>query len=421
MLCALVVTAACGAGGVINYDDTQPSPPAETAVTSSDSATSDAVATASTEAVSNASTTVATRTGAAPEVAPAVKPKPARRSVTILGSGDVLLHDYLWRQALADGDGKYDFRPLYRGVRSEVRAADIAICEMETPLAAKRGPYDDWPRFNVPPQIAKALAKTGYDVCTTASNHTLDKGEQGVLRTLDTLDAAGIAHTGSARSAKEAKRPLIIEAGTANAAGERVKVAIVAATFSFNGLTRPAGKSWMANLIDVNDVLAQAARAKKKGADIVIAALHWGVEYSHLPSATQRAQAKALTASSDIDLILGAHAHVVQPIEKINGTWVFYGMGNQVARHANPIDATREGIMPVVTFTENAKGRFKVSAVRVVPTWMRFAPKFRLVNLTKQLLRDDLSAASRRQYEAAVKRITSYVTALGEDMPFALP
>jgi poly-gamma-glutamate synthesis protein (capsule biosynthesis protein) len=334
--------------------------------------------------------------------------------VTILGSGDVLLHPPLWAQAKADaaetGRDTYDFGPIFAAVASEVAAADVAICELETPVAAPDGPFSGWPRFDVPPQVLGTLERIGYDSCSTASNHTLDRGADGVTRTLDAMDAAGLAHTGSARTEAEASQPLIITTDSG------VRVGHLAYTFGFNGLTPPAGQSWLANLIDVPEILAAARRTKEAGADIVVLSLHWGTEYDHRASATQRRQAAELLASPDIDLILGAHAHVVQPMQQIDGEWVVYGMGNQVARHANPVAASREGIMPVITFTEQGDGTFRATAARIVPTWMQLAPDLRLIDLPGALADPDLPEPRRAEYQAAMARIRGYVDALGADV-----
>jgi poly-gamma-glutamate synthesis protein (capsule biosynthesis protein) len=321
----------------------------------------------------------------------------------------------LWAQAKADaaeiGRGTYDFEPIFASVAGEVADADVAICELETPVAAPDGPFAGWPRFDVPPQVLGALKRLGYDSCSTASNHTLDRGADGVARTLDAMDAAGLAHTGSARTEAEASQPLILTTGSG------VRVGQLAYTFGFNGLKPPAGQSWLANRIDVPEILAAARRTKKAGADVVVLSLHWGTEYDHRASAAQRQQAAQLLASPDIDLILGAHAHVVQPMQRIDGEWVVYGMGNQVARHANPVAASREGIMPVITFTEQSDGTFRATAARIVPTWMQLEPDLRLVDLAGALADPDLPESRRTAYQAAVNRIRGYVDADGEQVP----
>jgi poly-gamma-glutamate capsule biosynthesis protein CapA/YwtB (metallophosphatase superfamily) len=317
--------------------------------------------------------------------APAPSPAPAPSSsaappdsFTVVATGDVLIHPALTDQAKADaketGKGEYDYRPLLAGIKPLISGADLAICHLETPLAKEGGPYSGYPSFSAPPEIADAIKDTGYDTCSTASNHTLDQGEAGIKRTLDKLDEAGLDHTGSARSAKEAATPLIMDV-------HGVKVAQVSFAFGFNGIEVPAGKPWLANRIDVDDVIAAAKAAKKAGAEIVIASLHWGLEYQHEITADQRDQAKKLLADDSIDLIVGHHAHVVQPFEEINGKWVAYGLGNSVAKHDEPRGSTEEGTAARFRFTHTASG-WKVDKAEYVPTLIQLTPQLRLLDLT---------------------------------------
>ncbi|HET9141028.1 CapA family protein, partial [Actinophytocola sp.] len=158
---------------------------------------------------------------------PATSTRAEPRSITVVAAGDVLIHPSLTEQARADGGGRPDFAPLLAGVRPVISAADLAICHLEVPLAAPGGVLSGYPRFSAPAEVAAGLAATGYDTCSTASNHTMDRGAAGVTSTLDALDAAGVRHTGSARSAREAATPLIMEV-------HGVTVAQVSYTFGFN-------------------------------------------------------------------------------------------------------------------------------------------------------------------------------------------
>jgi poly-gamma-glutamate synthesis protein (capsule biosynthesis protein) len=288
------------------------------------------------------------------------------RTFSLLASGDVLLHSRLWRGAAADaraaGRGGYDFGPLFKDVARVVRAADLAICHLETPVGRPGGPFSGFPIFSVPPRIAPALRGTGYDVCSTASNHSLDGGAAGVDRTLDALDAVGIRHTGTARSAAEAARPTVHEV-------RGVRVGHVSYTFSFNGLTEPKGKPWLANELDVAALLREAHRARAAGAEFVVASIHWGTEYAHAPDALQRRVARQVLASPDVDLILGHHAHVVQPMERIGAKWAAYGLGNHVSGQGFS-DDTRDGVMARFTVTEVEPGRFQATRAEALPTWM---------------------------------------------------
>jgi hypothetical protein len=352
-----------------------------------------------------------TTSASSPANQPASPKQPALRTVTVLGSGDVLIHPPLWQQAhadaLAEGRTGYDFGPIYAGIAGVTRGVDLATCELETPLAAPQGPFAGWPDFNAPPQVLTALKHIGYRTCTTASNHSLDQGYPGVKRTLDELDAAGLKHTGSARNAAEAARPLILTMPNG------VKVAQLAYAFGFNGIPLPSGQPWLANLTDVTTILAAARRAKQAGADIVVLSLHWGTEYDHLATQEQRAQAAALLASPDVDVILGDHAHVVQPAQRIHGKWVVYCMGNQISRHADPVDESREGIMPKFTFTEVAPHRFRVTRAEAIPTWMDISPKLRLIDLPVALQDRAVTAARHSTYQHAYDQIRTYLDAYG--------
>jgi hypothetical protein len=309
-----------------------------------------------------------------PESGPAGADAAPDGSFSVVATGDVLIHPALSDQAKADGGGKFDYRPLLAGIKPLISGADLGICHLETPLAPEGGPYSGYPSFSAPPEVAGALKDTGYDTCSTSSNHTIDQGAAGVERTLDKLDDAGIKHTGSARSAKEAATPLIMEI-------RGVKVAQISYAFGFNGIKVPAGKPWLANQIDVDTVLAAARKARQAGAQVVIASLHWGVEYQHDPTAEQRGQAKKLLASADIDLIVGHHAHVVQPFEKIGDKWVAYGLGNSVARHSEPRGDTEEGAAARFRFVRDGD-RWKVVKAEYVPTFIKLDTPIRLVDLS---------------------------------------
>ncbi len=348
--------------------------------------------------------------------APGPAPTAGPRTITILGAGDELLHPQVWAQGRKDakalGESGMDFDPIFAGVAPAIKAADLAVCHLETPLAPPGGPFEGYPRFSVPPQIATTIHDIGYDTCSTASNHTLDQGVAGITRTLDALDAAGVRHAGSYRTAADQATPDILEV-TPHGGGTPVKVAQLSYTFGFNGLTRPAGEPWVANLIDPAAILAEAHRAKQAGAQIVVVSLHWGVEYSHTPTAQQKALAEQLLASPDIDLILGCHEHVVQPVARIGDKWVVYGMGNQLARHAQPIDDNREGIMPEFTFTEVSPGHWTVTKAVVIPTWVALSPDIRVIDLATAVTDPATRAADLPTYRSAVGRITRYVDAMG--------
>lgn len=292
-------------------------------------------------------------------------------------NGDLLWHETLWLSAQEDarsegrtGRDDYDFAPLFAGMRPVIEGADLAICHQEVPLAPRGGPYRGYPQFAAPPQVVTAIKTTGYDLCTTASNHSVDQGFSGLKRTLDVFDRAGIQHAGTARTKAESTRPTIFTTASG------VTIAVVAATFSLNGLPQPPGKPWAVSMLDTRAMLGSAQRAKRAGADIVIAAVHAGDEYSSQENAQQTEVATALTASPDIDLVYGHQAHVAQPWTKINGKWVVYGLGNTVAQHKTPVKRASEGVTARFTFVPKVKGKgFKVTGAEFIPTYVsRYEP-----------------------------------------------
>lgn len=301
------------------------------------------------------------------------------RPFTLLASGDVLPHSSVIDRAGTDAGGQgYDFAPMLKGVAPVVSRADLAICHMETVYGKEGGPYTGYPSFKSPPEVATALRATGFDSCSTASNHTLDDGSEGVDRTLGALDAAGIRHAGSARSAAEAARPTILPAGPGKRAA---KVAHLAYTYGTNDIPLPAGKPWTVNVTDERKIVAEARKARRAGADVVVLSAHWGTEWQDEPDAGQLDLAQRLTASQqdgrpDLDLIIGTHAHVPQAYEKVNGTWVVYGMGDQIAGAMINYQGVQDprgnqSSMGRFTFAPPARpgGRWRVKKAEFVPQW----------------------------------------------------
>ena len=331
------------------------------------------------------------------------------RGFTLVASGDVLPHTSIIERANADAGGNgYDFRPMLAGVKPVVSGADLAICHMETVYGA-HGDYTGYPAFKSPPQVAAALAATGYDGCSTASNHTLDDGAAGIHRTLDALDRAGVRHAGSARTAAEAGAATVLRAGGA-------KVAHLAYTYDTNGFPLPEGQPWAVNLIDRDRIVADARAARKAGADVVVVSLHWGTEWQDEPNEQQLTLGKELTASRtagrpDIDLILGTHAHIPQAYEKVNGTWVIYGMGDQIAGEMFNYDGAQDprGNQSTIgrfTFAPPAHpgARWEVKKAEFIPQ-MFDLDSGRVVNLNRAIARGaDLSGVRDRIRDVVLGR-----------------
>ena len=333
------------------------------------------------------------------------------RAFTLVATGDVLLHTALWNQAQADAAaaghlGGHDFGPMLAGIRPVVSAADVAICHMETPVAPPGGPFSSYPSFSVPPEIASALAATGYDACTTASNHTYDRGADGVQRTLDALDAAGIRHAGSARTRQEAATTTLLDV-------DGVRLGLLSYTFGFNGIPAPGGETWRSNPIDERRILGDAATARRRGADVVVVALHWGDEYDHDPNGQQQALAPRLIGSPAIDLLLGHHAHVVQPIEAIGDEWVVYGMGNLVSNQGSQGPDKLEGLLVRFTFTERPDGRWRVGKAEFAAVLTDDRGPIRVVDVRRALADPAIDPSLRPRLQTAWQRTAAIVRSRG--------
>lgn len=309
-----------------------------------------------------------------PSDASASTPEAVPREVTVAVAGDLLWHDTVWESAEEDhrrtgaGAGGMDFGPMFRALAPVVQGADIAVCHEEVPFAPRGGPYQGYPVFAAPPQIASFIGDFGWDACTTASNHSVDQGFTGLARTATLLDRQGVAHVGTFRTAAERRQPVLLEA-------DGVTVGLVQGTFGLNGLPLPAEQPWSVSMWDADNLLAQARAARRAGADVVLVGVHWGSEYVHEPTPEQVALADRLTRSPDVDLVYGEHAHVVQPITKVNGKWVAYGLGNMVAQNEVTIPETYQGISATFTFAEQPDGSFDVSRAAYVPTaWNHYTP-----------------------------------------------
>ncbi|WP_127571052.1 CapA family protein [Georgenia faecalis] len=298
---------------------------------------------------------------------PSATPSPPTPAVfTVLGGGDVLPHATVIRTA-ATGDG-YDFVPLMEPVAPFTRGADLALCNLEVPLAPPGTQPSGYPMFGAPTELVADLARLGWDGCSTSTNHSLDRGLPGLVHTLDALDAAGLGHVGTARTPAEADRPQLYRL---DRAGQTVTVAHLGATYGTNGIPVPAEAPWAVTLIDVEGLVARAAAARADGADLVIVSVHCCSEYQGQPAPQQVEIAEALAASGEVDLVLGHHAHVPQPVARLEGgpggrgMWAAYGLGNFISNQDERccVPQTATGLLATATVVKPADGPARVDAV----------------------------------------------------------
>ncbi len=299
--------------------------------------------------------------------------------ISMLVNGDLLFHPNLWKHfagantAATDGTA-FDFTPLFETMKPYIQASDIAVCEFETPIAKRGGPYTGYPVFNVPPEVADAAASVGYTACTHATNHSWDQGADGITRLWDTLASKGIAQTGSYKTEEDSTKPLVIDSPTGGG-----KLGLVTGTVSLNGMT--ADHDWQVDRLreagdpqhqsDIDRAVAKAKAAREQGADVVAMAMHSVQEYIDYADSWQVSEAHELADTGAFDVIYGAGCHCAQPIENYNGTWIIYGLGNTVTVSAPASRiVNNQGVTARIQFAgrKGVAGAWRVSRIDWVPT-----------------------------------------------------
>jgi poly-gamma-glutamate synthesis protein (capsule biosynthesis protein) len=294
--------------------------------------------------------------------APAVRVHAPGRTFTLAAVGDFLSEGLVNNAAAASAPPgvRFDYEPLLRPVAPLLTAADLAICHMETPIGAPGAQVGFAGKSGYGTNLIAAaaelpsdLARVGFDRCSTASNHANDLGADGVRTTLDALDGAGLSHTGTARSAEEAAPRVLDVAG--------VRVGHVA--FARNSNTGFPADWWRVRQgVTADNVIDDVAALRAAGAEVVIVSLHVYVELQSAPTAEDRAVVRDIIAGAHPDLIIIHGPHVVQPVERVDGTLVFWSLGNFISgmgvadrgKYADP--RTLDGLLATVRFSERADG-----------------------------------------------------------------
>lgn len=258
-------------------------------------------------------------------------PLPVDNTFTITAVGDIMMHNTQIKAGFDPQQGTYDFSSFFTNVAPIFQASDLVIGNLETTLAGEAAKYSGYPRFNAPEILADNLKAAGFDILTTANNHSLDKNYGGLVATLDHLDQVSLLHTGTSRTQEEQEKILLTEV-------KGVKLAVLAYTYGTNGIRPEKGKEFAVNYIDDKKMISDIAKAKEQGAQLVIVALHCGQEYQPYPNSVQKQLSQALLEAG-ADIILGHHPHVLQPTDIITtpagessrDKFVIYSLGNFIS------------------------------------------------------------------------------------------
>ncbi len=275
-------------------------------------------------------------------------------TATLVFAGDAMMHKGQLASA-RQADGTHDFVGCFDAFRDFISAADYAVVNLETPLGS--GNFTGYPCFNAPDSYADALQQAGFDMMLTANNHTLDRRDRGLKRTLDVLDSRCIDHVGTYRDVVERDTVLPL---VRNVNG--IDVAFLNYTYGTNGITVQGDV--VVDYINKAKMSRDIRHARECGAELVCVAVHWGVEYVLLPNESQRRLGQYLL-DAGADMVIGGHPHVVQPMELRTDSagrnqLLVYSLGNLISDMKKT--DTRGGAMLRVHLGRDSLGTARVDS-----------------------------------------------------------
>lgn len=288
-------------------------------------------------------------------------------TIRISAVGDLMCHSVQFNYAEVDTDS-FNFNPVFREVRKYFYESDFIFGNLETVTAGKSRGYSGYPSFNTPDEYITALNNTGFHMLTTSNNHSLDKGEAGLLRTIEQLKKNHILYNGTFTSQEDRDLIRII-----NIKG--INIAFLAYTYGTNGIPVPEEKSYLVNLIDLDLIKSDIEKARKLGADVVLVHYHFGDEYKREPVSFQK-EVVLKTIIFGADIIIGGHPHVLQPVQffktkwgKLDSGFVAYSLGNFISNQRwRYSDA---GAILNIEITKNFRNtEAYISNISFIPIWV---------------------------------------------------
>ncbi len=356
-------------------------------------------------------------------------------SVSLVMVGDNLIHSSIYKDANANAnyDG-YDFKPMYSYLKEVVSNYDLAYYNQETILGGSEIGLSDYPTFNSPQEVGDAMIDAGFNLVSLATNHTMDRGEKAITKSCEYWNSHKdeVLSAGSYCSEEERNEIKIKEKNG-------IKYTMLSYTYGTNGIPVPKGKEYLVNVwptdLDINDVerdtdyqaykeqVKKDIEAVRDKVDVLMVAMHWGVEYTHTPTEYEVDMANYL-ASLGVDIVIGSHPHVVQPVTWIDDTLVIYSLGNMLSAQETDLDyAKMVGLMSSVKITKTTKGnesKITLSDVNndLLFTYFQGYRKYKVVPFSSSDIGNYLSDAKRLydKYSAVIKRMDDSmpVMALGE-------
>lgn len=285
--------------------------------------------------------------------------------VKLMATGDVMFHLPTYKNAFDKEKGEYDFTSFYEKLSEDLKGADFAFANLETTINPNK-PLASYPMFNAPKEALKYLKEAGFRGMSTANNHCIDTGIEGIFTTIDELDANGFVHFGT-RKTEDEKPPIVDLKG--------IKVGFISYSEIFNGMDGviPADKKYVISPIDYEKIKSDIDYLKESGADIIISMPHYGVEYKTEPTQLQQEVSKFMI-DNGVDLVLGSHPHVLGRA----GLWeaggrnkfLIYSMGNSISNQRQPWMGTYDTEMGVLVEIDITKAEDTNFEVTLHPTYV---------------------------------------------------
>ncbi|NLK40190.1 MAG: CapA family protein [Clostridiales bacterium] len=302
------------------------------------------------------------------------------KRISFLAAGDNLIHDGIFhdakRRATANSY-EYNFAPIYEDVADLIKNADIAFINQETPMGGAELGYSGYPNFNSPQDLGRTLVDIGFDIINIANNHMLDKWEIGLANTIKFWESQPVLLLGGYKDKEDYDNIRVLEY-------DGVKIAFISYTYSkkdlgTNGMLLPANSPYVIPYADDADIIRRLGLAKETGADLIFASMHWGIENDFKPSSEQRRLARLL-ADNGVDVIIGHHPHVLQPIEWLDRpdgerTLVIYSLGNLLSMMSNGINML--GGFATFDIVQYGFDKPYIDNVSFIPTICHFDQSFR--------------------------------------------
>ena len=284
--------------------------------------------------------------------------------VSMVMVGDNLIHSSIYNEANrnANYDG-YDFKPMITMIKDKVKGYDLAYYNQETILGGSEIGLSDYPTFNSPYEAGDAMLDAGFNIVSLATNHTIDRGEKAVLNSCEYWETkSDVLTAGSYCSEEDRNEVKVMEKNN-------ITYTMLNYTYGTNGIAIPNGKDYLVNVwpMDYNadygvgyeafkETVKEDIERVRDKVDVLIVAMHWGVEYTHTPTKYQKDAAEFL-ASLGVDIVIGTHPHVVQPVEWIDDTIVFYSLGNFISAQDQKDNYNKMvGLMSSLDITKTVKG-----------------------------------------------------------------